>query len=227
MASAKQKSTAKQQKSVAEKTAGIKNTASKKGKSTTDKSLVKHAARSIKPAASQEPQKKKMAVNKIGSASKAKTAQISKTAVTVSRENAAPSKSERKMDIPAADRFRELKSMLLAKRDSILRESKQEIVKYISGENRQLVDTAIDEADWAAVDISEDINLKRLAAHKQLLVDIEECLRKIKEGTYGVCEDCGEEISGKRLNVIPTASLCIDCKEIRERMAAFEQDSDM
>jgi DnaK suppressor protein len=130
-------------------------------------------------------------------------------------------------ETPSGDRFRELKRMLITKRDAILSEAKQEIAKYVSGENRQLVDTAIDEGDWATVDISEDISLKRLGAQRQLLLDIEECLRKINEGTYGICEECGEEISQKRLNVIPTASLCVDCKEIREKMEALEQEVEM
>jgi DnaK suppressor protein len=121
----------------------------------------------------------------------------------------------------ATDRLRVLKGMLLAKRNSILKEAKEEIAKYMSGDNRQLVDTAIDEGDWAVVDISEDLSLRRLDSHRQLLLDIDESLRKIQEGTYGICEECGEEISEKRLNVIPTATLCIDCKENREKMEAL------
>ncbi len=124
---------------------------------------------------------------------------------------------------PVTDRIRGLKGMLIAKREGILKEAKDEIAKYMSGDNRQLVDTAIDEGDWAVVDISEDLSLRRLAAHRQLLLDIDECLRKIQEGTYGICEECGEEISQKRLNVIPTASLCIDCKENKEKMEKMEQ----
>ena len=122
----------------------------------------------------------------------------------------------------AGDRLRILKAMLLAKRNGILKEAKEEIAKYMSGDNRQLVDTAIDEGDWAVVDISEDLSLRRLDSHRQLLLDIDESLRKIQEGTYGLCEECGEEISEKRLNVIPTATLCIDCKENREKMDALE-----
>lgn len=123
----------------------------------------------------------------------------------------------------ASDRLRALKGMLIARRDGILKEAKNEIAKYMSGDNRQLVDTAIDEGDWAVVDISEDLSLRRLDSHRQLLRDIDECLRKIQEGTYGFCEECGEEISQKRLNVIPTATLCIDCKENKEKMEALEQ----
>ena len=146
--------------------------------------------------------------------------------VIAAKQSAAP-KKVMPPRAPAADRFRGLKSMLIAKRDALLNEAKQEIQKYVSGENRQLVDTAIDEADWAAVEISEDINLKRLSAQRQLLNDVEECLRKVSEGTYGICEDCGEEISEKRLRVIPTATLCIDCKEQREKMAILEQETEI
>jgi DnaK suppressor protein len=123
-----------------------------------------------------------------------------------------------------AGRLEELKRALIKKREAIVGEAKDEISKYVSGENRQLVDTALDEGDWAVVDISEDLNLMRLGAHRKALHDIDESLRKIKEGTYGICEECGEEISEKRLSVIPTASLCINCQENKEQLEAFEKE---
>jgi DnaK suppressor protein len=146
--------------------------------------------------------------------------------VVAAKKLVAPKKGSAAV-VPVTERFRGLKSMLVAKRDALLKEAQQEIQKYVSGENRQLVDTAIDEADWAAVEISEDLNLKRLSAQRQLLNDVEESLRKVNEGTYGVCEDCGEEISEKRLRVIPTATLCIDCKEQREKMAILDLDTEI
>lgn len=136
-------------------------------------------------------------------------------------------KKEIKKDIqkeePKPERLRELKNALLKRRAAIVKEAKDEIAKYISGENRQLVDTAVDEGDWAVVDISEDINLMRLDAHRKLMLDIDEALRKIQEGTYGTCEDCGEEISEKRLSVMPTATLCISCKENREQLEVISR----
>lgn len=124
---------------------------------------------------------------------------------------------------PKPERLRELKNGLLKKRAEIVKEAKDEIAKYVSGENRQLVDTAVDEGDWAVVDISEDLNLMRLDAHRKLMLDIDEALRKINEGTYGICEDCGEEISEKRLGVMPTATLCISCKENKEQLEAISR----
>jgi len=122
------------------------------------------------------------------------------------------------------DRLRELRKSLIKRREAIIREAKEEIAKYVSGEARQLVDTALDEGDWAVVDISEDLNLSRLTAQKKTLHDIDESLRKIDEGTYGVCEECGEEISDKRLSVLPTATLCLSCQENKEQFEALEKE---
>jgi DnaK suppressor protein len=124
------------------------------------------------------------------------------------------------------DRLLELRKSLLKKKEEILKEVKEEISKYISGENKQLVDTALDDGDWAVVDISEDISLLRLSAHRKLMHSIDEAIRKIGEGTYGICEECNEEISEKRLLVLPAATLCIDCQEHKEQFEAFAVGSE-
>lgn len=120
------------------------------------------------------------------------------------------------------DRLLALKKALISKKVNILKEVKEEISKYVSGDNKQLVDTANDEGDWAQVDISEDLSLQRLSAHRKLMYNLDEAIRKIEEGTYGICEDCGEEISEKRLLVLPAATLCVDCQENREQVEALE-----
>jgi len=119
------------------------------------------------------------------------------------------------------DRLLDLKKALISKKVNILKEVKEEISKYVSGENKQLVDTANDEGDWAQIDISEDLSLQRLSAHRKLMYNIDEAIRKIEEGTYGICEDCGEEISEKRLLVLPAATLCVDCQENKEQAEAL------
>jgi DnaK suppressor protein len=111
-----------------------------------------------------------------------------------------------------------LRKLLINKREEIIKEAKEEISKYIKGETRQLVDTALDDGDWSIIDLSEDINLRQLSAHRQTLLKIDEALRKLDEGTYGMCEDCGEEISEERLKILPFAIYCIDCQEKREEL---------
>ncbi len=117
-----------------------------------------------------------------------------------------------------------LRRQLIQHREDIVREAKNEIAKYIKGETKQLVDTALDDGDWSVIDLSEDINLRRLETHRGSLLKIDEALRKIKEGSYGLCEDCGEEISAARLNVMPFAIYCKDCQEKREEFEKFERE---
>jgi DnaK suppressor protein len=56
---------------------------------------------------------------------------------------------------------------------------------------------------------------KRLAVNKQSkdrLDEIEHALQKFEEGTYGLCDSCGKPIAPDRLEALPHASLCVDCK---------------
>lgn len=46
----------------------------------------------------------------------------------------------------------------------------------------------------------------------ELLVQIDQALQKIREGRYGICEECGESISEARLMALPYVRLCIKCK---------------
>lgn len=116
-----------------------------------------------------------------------------------------------------------LRRFLIQKREQIVKEAKAEISKYIKGDTRQLVDTALDDGDWSIVDLSEDVSLKQLGTHRETLVKIDEALRKLKEGTYGICETCSEKISDKRLKVMPFAIHCRDCQEKIEQLEAIEK----
>ena len=56
---------------------------------------------------------------------------------------------------------------------------------------------------------------KRLAVEKQIrdhLVEVEHALDKFEKGTYGLCDSCGRSIATDRLEALPQASLCVDCK---------------
>lgn len=53
--------------------------------------------------------------------------------------------------------------------------------------------------------------------YRDMIERIDEALRKINGGTYGLCDRCGEPINIERLKAIPYATLCIDCQESLER----------
>ncbi len=56
---------------------------------------------------------------------------------------------------------------------------------------------------------------KRLAVEKQVrdhLAEVEHALDKFEKGTYGLCDSCGQPIATDRLEALPQASLCVNCK---------------
>ena len=70
-----------------------------------------------------------------------------------------------------------------------------------------------DMADQAAGNNEVHIQLKLKQTDAKILQAIEGALRRIEDGTYGVCRDCGEPIAEARLKAIPWTRACISCKE--------------
>lgn len=179
------------------------------------KAVKKAAVKAVKKPAGKTVKK---ALKKAASV-KAPAKRATKSAAPGGRAAAA----SKKQVLPETEKLRK---KLIEHRRSIISEAKGEIAKFIRGDERQLVDTALDDGDWSLVDVTEDINLSKLTSHKETLNKIDEALRKMNEGTYGICEDCGAEISEARLSVIPFAIHCVDCKEKRERMEEFEREEE-
>ena len=73
-----------------------------------------------------------------------------------------------------------------------------------------------DEGAAATRNLIEDLELDTRQRRFKLLSDIEFALQRLKEGTYGICESCGEEISERRLQALPWAQLCLECAEKRQ-----------
>ena len=69
-----------------------------------------------------------------------------------------------------------------------------------------------DLADQASGNNEVHIQLKLKQTDAKILQAIEEALRRIEQGTYGVCRDCGEPIAEARLTAIPWTRVCIACK---------------
>jgi len=79
--------------------------------------------------------------------------------------------------------------------------------------------------DWASISLTEE--LFRLLSHTELreLQQIEDALRRMKEGTYGICRRCGEAIPYARLEMIPWTDLCHTCSRELEHRAFSESES--
>lgn len=107
-----------------------------------------------------------------------------------------------------------LKKLLLKERERLAIEAaKANKELHILGE-----DKPIESEEKASVEVVLDVLAKLGDQGNKELKDIEDALSKIEAGVYGVCEDCGKSISEARLKVLPTARLCINCKEKIEKM---------
>ncbi len=74
-----------------------------------------------------------------------------------------------------------------------------------------------DEGDYASVARSHTIVTTLIDKQKEKLEAIERSLKRIEEGTYGICDACEEEISIERLKVKAFADYCISCREVIEK----------
>lgn len=74
-----------------------------------------------------------------------------------------------------------------------------------------------DEAEQMAFDYNKQFDLRIKSREVTYIKKVKEAIRRIDEGTFGICEECDNSISEQRLIARPTAHLCINCKEEQER----------
>jgi DnaK suppressor protein len=103
------------------------------------------------------------------------------------------------------DYFRE---ELMRRRKEILDSQKPLATSMVDTNTRQG-----DLADQATGNNEVHIHLKLKQTDAKILQAIEEALKRIEHGTYGVCRDCGEQVAVPRLKAIPWTRSCITCKE--------------
>jgi len=140
---------------------------------------------------------------------------------TATSTEIAPTKTQKKRETPK--RHMALKKILIAKREALIQEIKQQLGLSVSEEQQRRLEAAMDSGDQALVDLEREmgISLQEMRNRERQLID--DALDSLEEGTYGICADCSEEISEKRLHALPFASLCVECKSKRELMEKIER----
>ena len=83
--------------------------------------------------------------------------------------------------------------------------------------NSSVDDGIQDLADKAYSAYSKELNFSLSDSERQLLMLIEEAFIRMKDGSYGVCTNCGVTIGEKRLQAVPWTPFCIDCQELQEK----------
>src|SRR5690348_15309518 len=73
-----------------------------------------------------------------------------------------------------------------------------------------------DPTDRASLEGNRNLTLRIRDRERKLIVKIDEALGRIDDGSYGKCEECGQDIGIARLKARPVTTLCIECKSLQE-----------
>jgi len=113
------------------------------------------------------------------------------------------------------------KALLLTEREKVglelshiaentLNKSAREATGDLSGYSYHMADTASD-------DYERDFSLGRATDEQKALFAIDEALKRVNDGTYGSCSQCGKNIPKTRLKAIPQADLCVECQTMNDK----------
>ncbi|RJX34462.1 MAG: RNA polymerase-binding protein DksA [Desulfarculus sp.] len=112
------------------------------------------------------------------------------------------------MDEKRLEFFRKL---LQEKLDDLLKEAERTVAGMTDSK-----ENFPDPTDRAAMESDRNFLLRIRDRERKLISKIREAMERIEDGSYGICESCGEDISEKRLKARPVTTLCIDCKKRQE-----------
>lgn len=150
---------------------------------------------------------------------KSRVKKMKKTAARKSKKTAAK-KAAKIKKMPKA-KLKMYKLLLLKEREKvggdlhhITRETLNKSARDASGD---LSGYSYHMADVASDDYERDFSLGRATDEQKALYAIDEAIKRVEDGTYGNCLQCGKAIPKTRLKVIPQAELCIECKKINEK----------
>lgn len=105
--------------------------------------------------------------------------------------------------------LQEFKELLIQKRENLIRE--------IQDQSDEVVNEKLDEpgdlVDMATELLEQEMNLSLTTAEMQSLKEIDEAMKRIDEGSYGICIDSGEAIQRARLKAIPEAKRTLEAQE--------------
>lgn len=125
-----------------------------------------------------------------------------RTAASKSKKPAAPKTSAKYPDIRRA---------LERQRADLLEEAGDVLAQHKTPE------ALPDVSDQASAEEDQRFSMRIMEREQNLLKKVNEALERMKNQTYGICEQCGEDIPYKRLKARPVTTFCIECKTLQEQ----------
>ena len=114
----------------------------------------------------------------------------------------------------------ELGRAIEVRRDALLAEIRADVARSRDESFSELAGSVPDTGDEAVADLLSDLGNAETTRDLTELREIEAAGARIRDGSYGLCTDCGTEIPLARLRVKPEAVRCIDCQSVHEKTFA-------
>jgi DnaK suppressor protein len=115
--------------------------------------------------------------------------------------------------MPRKVRQDQLRKMLKERKQKLLSDLHEEVFEKLGGEYQNEFSQTMDSGDSSFMDLLQTLGAKKIDIRQEELIKMDAAERKLNEGTYGTCEECGAEISEERLAAVPYAVRCLQCEE--------------
>jgi DnaK suppressor protein len=102
----------------------------------------------------------------------------------------------------------------------LLEAKRKELMAGGSDREEILIQNAAEDFDRLQQQLNREVAIRNLDRESKLLKEVEAALKRVEEGTFGVCLRCEEDIPDKRLKALPWAAYCVSCQEQVDRLRA-------
>ncbi len=118
------------------------------------------------------------------------------------------------------EQTKQFRQLLIADRAKLVDEIKsiaQDTSKSPREASGDLSGYTIHMADMAADTYERELSMNIVSSEQEILYQIDDALKRLEEGSYGVCQQCNQPIAMSRLKAVPYASMCINCQRAKEQ----------
>ncbi len=167
----------------------------------------------------------KSTIRKKATGKKAPSAKKETGSVQKQKAEGASVKSTQKSSVAEVNVKANKKQKDLSQRDEMIQKIKTKLLRQrealLSGAESALNELPgqtifPDLGDQATAETDRNFMLRLRGREQRLLKKIDEAIERIDNGTFGICDDCGNEIDIKRLDARPVTTMCIECKTLQE-----------
>jgi DnaK suppressor protein len=116
-----------------------------------------------------------------------------------------------------------LRKMLMEKQRELEKRIAEQIGEKVSEDIKAKLGSTLDEGDLSSAEELRDVNFGILTMYSETLREIREAVDRLEKDIYGYCEECGQEIDRRRLEVMPFTRYCIDCQREHEKSRVPDQ----